>query len=66
MKLIIEELIESSGLKKRYIAKQINVNENTITNWINGKSYPRLDQAVKLAYILNCEVNDLYEIKEGN
>lgn len=61
MKLLIGELIEGKGLKKRYIAKKINVNENTLTNWINGRSYPRLDQAVELADLLECNINDLYE-----
>lgn len=65
MKLLIEELIEKSGLKKSYIAKQVGVNENTLTNWIKERSYPRLDQAVKLAEILNCKITDLYVV-EGN
>ncbi|GGJ85862.1 hypothetical protein GCM10007063_05390 [Lentibacillus kapialis] len=60
MELLIAKLIEDSGFKKRYIAKQIGVNENTLTNWINGKSFPRLDKAVHLADILNCDIKDLY------
>lgn len=61
MRLLIEELILESGLKKRYIAKQLKVNENTLTNWMKNRSLPRLDQAVQLADILNCKVDDLYE-----
>lgn len=61
MKSNIGRLIEESGLKKRYIAKQVGVNENTITNWIKGRSYPALDKAVLLANLLECTVDDLIE-----
>lgn len=60
MKLKIEELIVESGLKKKYVAEQLGININTLTNWIKGKNMPKLDQAVKLAHILNCKVDDLY------
>ncbi|WP_200415928.1 helix-turn-helix transcriptional regulator [Virgibacillus salexigens] len=65
MKSLIGERIQASGLKQRYIAKEIGVNENTVRNWMNGNSFPRLNQAVKLADILKCEITDLY-IKEAN
>ncbi|WP_417168753.1 helix-turn-helix transcriptional regulator [Terrihalobacillus insolitus] len=61
MKLKIGALIEESGLKKRYVAKELGVNENTLTNWTKNRSMPKLDQAVELADILNCKVEDLYE-----
>lgn len=48
-------------MKQRYIAKQVHVNENTLRNWMTGDSWPRLDQAVKLATILHCNVTDLYK-----
>lgn len=60
MKMCIEELIKESGLKKRYIADTIGVNENTLTNWIMGRSWPRLNQAIILAKILRCDIDDLY------
>ncbi|MDC3414251.1 helix-turn-helix domain-containing protein [Aquibacillus sp. 3ASR75-286] len=61
LKLKIGALIEESGLKKRYVAKELGVNENTLTNWTKNRSMPKLDQAVELADILNCKVEDLYE-----
>lgn len=62
MKLVIGELIESSGLKKRHISKMIGINENTLTNWIQNKTWPKLNHAIKLAEVLNCEVKDLYKL----
>ncbi|WP_079480885.1 helix-turn-helix domain-containing protein [Halobacillus salinus] len=56
----IGQLIEQSGLKKNYIAKQMGVQPNTITRWANGgRIY--LDDAIKLAKLLGCTVEDLYE-----
>lgn len=63
MKLLIDKLIEESGMTKRFVAKRIGVNENTLNNWCKNRSMPRLDQAVHLAYLLGCRVDDLY-IKE--
>lgn len=56
----LDKLIEDKGLRKGYIAKQLEINANTLSNWINNKSFPRLDQAVQLAELLNCTVDNLY------
>ena len=61
MRLLVEELILKSGYKKRFIADKLGVNENMIRNWENNRSWPRLDQAVKLAEILRCNIEDLYD-----
>lgn len=61
MRLVVEDLIIKSGLKKRHIANEIGINENTLTNWMKNRSWPKLNQAVDLADILKCDVNDLYE-----
>ncbi|MDY0396751.1 helix-turn-helix transcriptional regulator [Virgibacillus halophilus] len=61
MKLVIGELIEKSGLKKKYICEQLQITRHTLKNWIEGKTFPRLDQAVQLADLLQCKVDDLYE-----
>lgn len=62
MKLVIGELIEKSGLKKKFICDQLQITRHTLKNWIEGNTFPRLDQAVQLAKLLKCKVDDLYEI----
>ncbi|TFJ91833.1 helix-turn-helix domain-containing protein [Lentibacillus salicampi] len=61
MRLLINEQIKKSGLKKKYIADKLNVNKDTLSNWIAGRSMIPLDRAVHLAEILNCDIKDLYE-----
>jgi len=61
IKIVIEDLIRDKGLHKSYVAKQIGVSNDTLTNWMKNRSWPKLNQAVHLADILQCEVTDLYE-----
>lgn len=61
IKMRLDELIKNSGLKKGYIAKDLNVSKDTLTNWIKGRSYPALDKAALLANLLECTVDDLFE-----
>lgn len=63
MKCKIGEIINSLGLKKKYIAAQMDVTPNQLSNWITGRSYPPMDKAFKLAKILGCKVDDLYEVE---
>lgn len=61
IKMKLNELFEEKGIRKKHVAKQIGVDATTISNWVSGKSYPKLNQAVQLADILNCDITDLYE-----
>ncbi|MGG1679874.1 helix-turn-helix transcriptional regulator [Neobacillus sp. NRS-1170] len=61
MKSRLNELIEQSGYLKKYIAKEVGVTPTQLSNWIAGRSYPPLDKAYKLAELLNCKVDELYE-----
>lgn len=60
IELKIEEAIQRSGLKKKYIVEKMKINRDTLRNWCQNRTYPKLDQAVKLAEILNCNIEDLY------
>ena len=64
MKLRINECIKESGYKKKYVAEQLGITARTLSRWIMGESSPTFDQLVKLATVLDCEFEDLYE-KEG-
>jgi len=54
----LNKLIKESGLKKIYIAEKLDVNLNTITNWVKGYSQPDINQAQKLKEILNLKSID--------
>jgi len=64
MRLLIEELIEASGLKNEYIAEKVGVDVRTLYKWRKGETMPRLDKAVKLAEVLDVEVMELYTLEK--
>jgi putative transcriptional regulator len=61
MKSNIGELIKKSPYKREYFMQQLGVSANTISSWSTGKNIPSLDKAFKLADILGCKVDDLYD-----
>jgi DNA-binding XRE family transcriptional regulator len=60
----IKYWIEMRGYKNKYVAKQLGVSDNTVSNWITGRAYPPIPKAFELAELLEVTVNDLYCIKK--
>lgn len=56
----IGEVIDSKGLKHRWVAEQVGVAPTVISRWIHNRGKPSVDKLFKLANILNCKVDDLY------
>lgn len=46
------------------LAEQMGINKQTINGWVRGRNNPTLDTAFKMAKMLNCKVDDLWEYKE--
>lgn len=61
MKSRIGEFIDKNGFKKKYIAQQLEVTPNQLSNWISGKSHPTVEKLFKLAKLLGVKADDLYE-----
>lgn len=61
MQLRINEMISISGFRKGHIAEQLGISPVTLSNYISGKRKISFEMAVELAYILKCEITDLYE-----
>jgi transcriptional regulator with XRE-family HTH domain len=66
MRCRISELIAAKGMKKKYVAKEIGITPNQLSNWLAMKSFPPLDKAYILADLLGCKVDNLYERAEEN
>ncbi|UUG68617.1 helix-turn-helix protein [Halomonas phage YPHTV-1] len=59
----INEYLEIRGFKKKWVADQLGVSQVVLSRWINGHSNPSLENAFRLAELLGCKVDDLYERK---
>lgn len=57
----ILRLLEKNGIERKEFAKIIGVPYSTLTNWINGTTYPRIDKIQKMADFFGIEKKDLVE-----
>lgn len=53
--------IARKGIAKQDLARAAGVSNSSITDWVQGRSYPRMDRIQKLADYLGCEKLDLIE-----
>lgn len=63
-KWILLEL-EDKGIKltQADIARKLEVSRETVSKYFKGTSYPSMDKVFLLSKILNCPIEDLYEVK---
>lgn len=64
MKSNLNVWIAKSGMSKKEVANKMGVSQEVLSRWINNHSKPSLENAFKLAELLNCKVDDLWE-REG-
>ena len=64
MKSLIQEVRKSKGLMQSYVAKQMDISQQVLSNWERGDALPRLDKAFKLAKVLGVSVYDLWELDD--
>jgi len=56
----VKALIRSKGLKSDYIARQIGVTPNYLSNIYNGKRDPGIKVLEALCAILGCDPNEFF------
>ena len=49
------------GKSRKEVASAIGVSYFTFTDWVKGKTYPRMDKVEKLAKYFNIKISDLIE-----
>ena len=57
----IQRYMDRDGLDRRTFAKAIGVPYSSLTDWINGKSYPRIDKIETMANYFGIAKADLVE-----
>lgn len=58
---ILKEKFTTSGLSKAYIANELDVSERQVEYYLSGQREPTLKGLIKLAEILNFQLNELSE-----
>ena len=66
----LKKYILKSGKDRSTVAEDLNLSYSTLTDWVNGKKYPRINNIEKLAKYFNVSKSDLIEdfaeIKKDN
>jgi len=52
---MLKKLIQSKGVKQKWLAEQIGVSEVTMSNWMKGKFKPTEENLRKIGEVLNIE-----------
>ena len=53
------------GFERKDLAERLNVPYSTLTTWINGDAYPRIDRIEQMAHLFKCEKSDLVESRDA-
>lgn len=59
-KLKLREWMSIRELTLMDVAKAVGKSQRTIQNWVDGKTVPNLNEADKLASLLDCEIKELF------
>lgn len=54
--MTLKKLIENQQTKQDYIATQLGVKQQTISSWCSGRTEPKITYLLKLAKVLNCNL----------
>lgn len=57
--------LKKHGITQTDLASDLNYPQTTMSNWINGKSYPRIDRIQEMADYFNIYKSDLTEDKSN-
>lgn len=55
----LKKAIKAKGFTQTGLAKQANLPLETISKWVRGKSFPRLDSLVLIANVLEISIDEL-------
>ncbi len=58
---MLKELLQSKGIKQKWLAAKLGVSEVTLSNWVKGKSSPHKKHLEKLCDILNIPLQSLIQ-----
>ncbi len=57
--MLLKELLQSKGLKQKWLANKMGVSEVTMSNWCSGKSVPAKRRLQRLSKLLDVPVKSI-------
>ena len=62
----LKRYMEVKGRSRNDISEALGISYFTVSDWVNGKKYPRMDKVEMLANYFGIQKSDLIEKKEEN
>lgn len=59
----IQHYLDKKGINSVKLAEDLNINYTTVRNWLQARSYPRIDKVEMMANYFGIEKSDLVERK---
>ena len=60
---IIRDLMIDNNLSQMELAKQLNVNQTTISQWLLGRKKPSFDNILRIYNVFHITPNELFDIE---
>lgn len=60
----IKELRVKKGFRQEDLARELLVDRSAIAKWETGEAFPKANRLPKLAEVLSCTIEDLYDIHD--
>lgn len=63
---ILRFFMSRDGFTQVDIAERLHVSKQTVSEWVNGKKFPRVDRMQQLADLFHVKMSEMYTSKEDN
>jgi putative transcriptional regulator len=64
MRCRIKEIRESRGIKQTFIAEQVGISQQLLSNYEKNKALPRIDRAIRISEVLGMDVKEVW-VEDG-
>ena len=58
---ILKKYMDRDGLSQVDVAKHLHVSKQTVSDWLRGKKFPRVDRMQALAELFGVLMSDMYD-----
>lgn len=62
----LKKIMALKGKTQSDIVKALNFKQSTVSDWLNGKKYPRMDKVQMLANYLNVDIIELVDNRSND
>ena len=61
----LKEILDERGIKQNWLAEQVGITKQTMSNLIKNRFTTSMDIAFKIAKVLNMEITDIFYEEEN-